>query len=477
MVPETVPAGNLPIMTDPNLAKLHEWLNAHKEELLNDTLEMLRIPSLESEPQPNAPYGAENRKALDLALQLSEKYGMKTTDLEGHIGYADFGQGDRLVMSLGHLDVVPVGPGWKHAPFGAEIDGGYIYARGTTDDKGPTMASFYAMRAIKECFPDLNTRMRQVFGCNEESGFGCVERYVKTEEAPTFGVAPDSMWPCVHGEKGIANLEISVPLNIGAEMELLHIEGGQRPNIVIDSCSAKVKVAASAKEHVDGKLADSWDRNVTFAWEGDQLGVFAIGKAAHGSTPFNGDSAAIRLLRFLREIAPLSASVYFDELFSTTAIGGAGLGIAGSDAPSKDLTCNLGIIGTNDGSVDFLFNIRYPVTWTGEHLQSLCQAHLSKLTSGFELKVTRDSPPLYFPIDHPLVKTIVDVYRAETGDQTEPATMGGGTYARAIPNTVSIGTCWEGDGHAHETDERIAVESLYKTSRIYAHLFYKLATM
>jgi succinyl-diaminopimelate desuccinylase len=53
--------------------------------------------------------------------------------------------------------------------------------------------------------------------------------------------------------------------------------------------------------------------------------------------------------------------------------------------------------------------------------------------------------------------------------------MGGGTYARAIPNTVSIGTGWLGDGKAHETDERLKVEHLFKMSRIYAHIFYKLA--
>jgi succinyl-diaminopimelate desuccinylase len=463
-------------MTDPIVSKLHEWLRAHEQELLDDTIQMLRIPSLEGDPEPNAPYGKENRQALDLALSLAEKYGMKTTDLEGHIGYADFGQGERLVMSLGHLDVVPTGPGWKHEPFGAEIDGGYIYARGTTDDKGPTMASFYAMRAIKECIPNLPARMRQVFGCNEESGFGCVARYVETEEPPTYGVAPDAGWPLYHAEKGIANLEISVPIRKG-DFELLELEGGQRPNIVIDSCSAKVRVAPSIRAHVEAKLADSWDRNVTFAWDGDELGVFSVGKASHGSRPFNGDSAAIRTLRFLFEIAPLPDQTFYEEMFDLTHIGGAGLGIAGSDEVAGDLTNNLGIVTAVEGRVDFLFNIRYPVTWTGEKLQSLCTARLAELQSGFELKVTRDSPPLYFPLEHPMVQAIVDVYEAETGERRRPGTMGGGTYARAVPNTVAIGTAWEGDGHAHETDERLKVEHLFKMSRIYAHIFYRLATM
>ena len=458
------------------VAKIQDWLRAHEQELLDDTIQMLRIPSLEGDPEPDAPYGIENRQALDFALSKAAEWGMSTKNVEGHIGFGEFGQGERLVMSLGHLDVVPVGPGWKHAPFGAEVDGGYIYARGSTDDKGPTMASFYAMRAIKEICPDIPARMRQVFGCNEESGFGCVARYVQTEEPPTYGVAPDSGWPLYHGEKGIANLEISVPLNSGP-MRLLELTGGQRPNIVIDSASAKVQVDSSARQEVEEKLADSWDRNVTFAWEGDVLGVYAIGKAAHGSTPHFGDSAAMRLLRFLHEISPLESSSFFDELFATTHIGGAGIGIAGSDEASGDLTCNLGIVGTEGGEVNLLFNVRYPVTWTGEKLESMCKAYLAELTNAFELRVTRDSPPLYFPLDHPLVRTICEVYAKETGEIKKPGTMGGGTYARAIPNTVSIGTGWEGDGRAHETDERLKVEHLFKMSRIYAHILYRLAMM
>src|ERR1044072_7568537 len=248
---------------------------------------------------------------------------MRTKDLDGYVGYAEFGEGP-LVMSLGHLDVVPVGPGWKHEPFGAEIDEGYIYARGSTDDKGPTMASFYAIRAIQECFPNVPARIRQVFGCDEESGFGCVKRYMQTEEAPTYGIAPDSGWPLYHAEKGIANLLITLPLNAGAEMELLSIEGGERANSVIDVCDASVRVNGSARKEIESKLADSWDKNLSFSWNGDVLSIHAIGKACHGSYPFGGDNAAIRVLRFLVDISPLSCQKYFTELFYTTHISGPG---------------------------------------------------------------------------------------------------------------------------------------------------------
>jgi succinyl-diaminopimelate desuccinylase len=462
-------------MSDPTVQRIQDWLRAHEQELLADYQEMLRIPSLESAAEPNAPFGKENRRALDLALSLSQKYGFRTTDLDGYIGYAEVGEGP-LVMSLGHLDVVPVGDGWKHEPFGAEIDNGYVYARGATDDKGPTMASFYAIRAIKECVPDLKARLRQAFGCNEESGFGCVHHYMEVDEAPKFGIAPDSMWPLVNGEKGIANMHISVGLYKGA-VSLLEVKGGQRPNIVIDACTGSVKVDPAVREEVEVKLADNWDQNLSWTWDGDVLNIKAIGKAAHGSTPYYGDSAAARLFRLLFSIAPTEDEEFYRGLLSTTETGGAGLGIHGRDDVSKNLTNNLGVVSTENGRLNLLYNVRYPVTWKGEHLKQLCEAGIAKLKGDWKLDEFHDSPSLYFPLDHPLTKTIIDVYREETGDMAEPGVMGGGTYARAVPNTVSIGTCWEGDGKAHETDERLKIENLYKASRIYAHILYRLALL
>lgn len=465
-------------MADPMVTRLQQWLRDHEQELLDDTIQMLRIPSVESAAEPNAPYGKENRNALDLALGRARDFGMRTKELEGHIGWGEIGSGERLIMSLGHLDVVPVGPGWKHEPFGAAIDEGYIYARGSTDDKGPTMASFYAVRAIQECFPGLPARIRQAFGCNEESGFGCVKRYVETEEAPTYGVAPDSGWPLYHAEKGIANLIVKLPLNAGAEMELLGAEGGQRPNIVIDGCLACVRVnTAEARKHIESKLEDAWDKNLATEWNGDVLRINAKGKACHGAFPYGGDNAATRAFRLLNDIAPLSCGKYFEELFLTGHIAGVGLGIHGSDEVSKDLTCNMGIVRTVDHALEMTFNVRYPTTWKGEHLRELCEAHLASLESPFTLASMSDSPSLYFPLDHPLVKTVCEVYEEETGESRKPGVMGGGTYARAVPSTVSIGTGWEGDGHAHETDERLKVENLFKMSRIYAHILYRLAVM
>lgn len=456
------------------VSQVQAWLRAQEAQMLADYRAMLQIPSLETDPEPGAPFGPENRKALDLALQWAADAGMTTTDMDGYCGYADFGAGKGLLMTLGHLDVVPVGPGWKHEPFGAEIDNGYVYARGACDDKGPTVAMFFAARAVKECWPDVPVRIRSLFGCNEESGFKCVAHYMESGEQPTLGVAPDAGWPCIHGEKGIANLIVAKPLPSG-DLTVLSLEGGQRANIVIDDFKAVVRVSGSFRPAMDAAIAESWDKNLSFDWNGAELSIHGSGKAAHGANPFAGDSAAIRVLRFLKEHAPLPQQSEFEAMHELLHIGGNGAGICGSDEPSGPLTLNCGVVRTKGNDAVFTLNVRYPVTWDGAQLKSLAEKHLANLPGGFHLAEFSDSKPLYFPLEHPLVKAITDVYTAETGESKAPGTMGGGTYARAVPNCVAIGTGWEGDGPAHETDERLAVSSLNKMAQIYGHLLVRLA--
>jgi len=461
---------------DPVVRSLYDWIDARKELILDAYRDMLRIPSLEDEAVPNGPFGQANRDALDLALAWCEKAGMKTTDLDGYIGYGEFGQGKNLVAAFGHLDVVPVGPGWKHEPFGAEIDGEYVYARGAIDDKGPSVAAFFAACALKDCFPNLKSRIRIVFGCNEESGFGCIEHYAKVGEHPTYGFAPDAGWPLIHAEKGIANLVISRPLPKG-DLALKEIKGGQRPNIVIDSCTAVVGVSAKIRSHVEAKIADSWDRNLTTTWVGDDLHIDAVGKAAHGSWPWGGDNAAIRIFRFLMEIAPVHQKSDYEGLFESTHVGGNGIGIDGRDDITY-LTNNLGILWTEGDRLKMLFNIRYPVTWMGSDLRARCEKHLKEELEGvYQIDSFDDSPSLYFPLEHPLVKVVCDVYARESGENKIPGVMGGGTYARAISNTVAIGTGWEGDGEAHQTDERCKISSIYRMAKLYAEIFYRLSEL
>jgi succinyl-diaminopimelate desuccinylase len=68
------------------------------------------------------------------------------------------------------------------------------------------------------------------------------------------------------------------------------------------------------------------------------------------------------------------------------------------------------------------------------------------------------------------------VYREQTGDMdSEPITIGGGTYARAMDNAVAFGPVFPGQEElAHQKDEHITIDNVIKLTEIYSHALYEL---
>ena len=137
---------------------------------------------------------------------------------------------------------------------------------------------------------------------------------------------------------------------------------------------------------------------------------------------------------------------------------------------------NLGILDMDGARARIVYNIRYPVTWKIDQLLARLQPHIEE--TGWTLAAHADSPSLHVPLDEEPARTLLRVYRQETGDtESEPGTMGGGTYARATPHAICFGAGFPGvdDGPAHEPDERLSIESLLRAAKIYAHALYELA--
>ena len=63
----------------------------------------------------------------------------------------------RPLLVMGHTDVVTVDPKkWTHPPFGAVREGGYIYGRGTVDDKDNLVASLMLILKLKRAATPLD---------------------------------------------------------------------------------------------------------------------------------------------------------------------------------------------------------------------------------------------------------------------------------------------------------------------------------
>ena len=69
----------------------------------------------------------------------------------------------------GHMDVVPVGPGWSCDPFGGEMRNGRIFGRGASDMKGGIAAQIYAIEAIRRAGLQVQGTIEQSGVVDEES--------------------------------------------------------------------------------------------------------------------------------------------------------------------------------------------------------------------------------------------------------------------------------------------------------------------
>ena len=149
-----------------------------ENEIINSLQELIKVPSVNQMPEVSMPFGKSANEALEKMLELGQSLGFRTKNVDGYCGYIEFGEGDKLLGIIGHLDVVPEGENWTYPPFSATIADGKIYGRGAIDDKGPVIASLYAMKVVKDYCEShkikLNKRVRLILGLNEENNWKCI---------------------------------------------------------------------------------------------------------------------------------------------------------------------------------------------------------------------------------------------------------------------------------------------------------------
>lgn len=457
---------------------IHDLVDEHFDELVSSLRSLLKIRSVFSREEATAehPFGPEATEALREFLQLADRMGFETKNIDNMVGYAEIGEGP-LFGILVHLDVVPEGElsAWKLPPYAAEMEGDRIYARGSEDDKGPAVSVLYALKALIDSGLPLKRRFRIIAGLDEESGFRCIDRYRKTEEIPAEGFSPDASFPVVNGEKGVLHFSLSKRignLNSMGLPEILEIRGGTRINVVPDELVAYFENASA------GYLAQAFSKeNGAIERTGRGVIVRIKGVSAHAMEPWKGKNAIQLFLSRIKDLdyGPMELLVELMKLHGLFELEtrGESLGIATEDEISGPLSCNLALISYKDGLVTVDCDIRYPVTTPGDWvLEGLSRAAKS---IGWDLRIVLHEKPLFVPPESDLVRTLLDAYRAITGEKGEPFSIGGGTYCKRMPGMVSFGGLFPGDGsNAHQANECVSLDALRRMTHVYAEALARL---
>lgn len=442
------------------------------DDILRDIDRLVSVESVEDVPHaaPGAPFGPNVAEALRRALGIADRLGLATTNLDGYIGYGSLpGASDKVIATICHSDVVPLGQGWSVDPLSVTIHEGFLMGRGVQDDKGPLVCSLYAAgffaRKAREQGP-LPYTLHAIVGANEETRMADVPHYLDACGEPAFLFTPDADFPLICGEKGVFHGALTSGPIRADETDLVSIEGGTVPNAIPGTATATVTVEARELPLAPG---------ITVSDAGAGLArIDAHGKGGHASMPAGTLNAIGILAGYLLGTVRLADSErsflqLVRQLAETT--DGSAAGIACEDEVFGPLTLIAGTIRKEDGRLVQTVDSRYPTATTGEAIADAFRALAS--TAGATFRVLDDMVPFYQEPTSAPVQALLASYEEYTGDMARPLVIGGGTYARHFAHACAFGPNDPGEhrphwaGIEHGPDEAISQATLKQALKIY----------
>ena len=236
-----------------------ELVKPYREEMMKSLKEFIAIDSVydENTRSEEDPFGQGVSKALQYIASLAKKDGFIVTNYDNMVVEILTNELEPNVTIMAHADVVPVGTGWPQDPFTLteDKDGETLYARGVADDKGPALAAYYGLKALRDNNLLGHYQVRLLIGGNEERGSACMEHYFHTlnKKQPTYGFSPDSAYPLTYAEKGIGGFLVKKDIDLP---EVISIKGGVASNSVIEKCEVLMKEDLNFVSYLENNNVD-----------------------------------------------------------------------------------------------------------------------------------------------------------------------------------------------------------------------------
>lgn len=449
--------------------KIREYIYSNKNEMLSTLSRLIEIPSVKGEPCNGAPFGKETRRALDEMIKICGELGFDCKNCFDIVCTADLCPKDEepALGILCHLDVVPCqSENWTTDPYKLTEKDGILYGRGVIDDKGPAIASLYAMKCIKELGISLKKGVRLIFGTDEENGSEDMEIYASRAKLPANVFTPDGSFPVINVEKGMMRSTFSGKYEDGA---VLCFHGGSIPNAVPDKAYADVAVPfvdVTAAISVDSSGADFNAEEINGA-----VRITAHGKSAHASTPESGINAVTALVSLLNklELSGDQADILrgLERIFPFGETNGASVGLEAEDKTGAT-TLVFSIFDMENGECCGTVDVRFPTCLSLTAVEEKERVALAE--AGCEFNGFMGDEPHCVDEDSEFVQALLRVYERVEGEKGRCIAIGGGTYVHNIEGGVAFGAeRGDTDYHMHGADEFIPLDELLRDAVLYAN--------
>ena len=385
----------------------------NRDELVRLTQDLIRIDSVIRPETGNTEAGVVRfiadwiRKELGVEPLIEEVLPAR----ENIILTIDSGRAGPCLMFEGHTDVVSEGNRdlWRHDPFGAEIEDGKIYGRGSCDMKAGLAVNLLTVKAMLKSGVEYKGRMRLGLMCDEEDQMLGVQDYIKKGHA-------DDVDACLVSEPEENQLCLSM-------------KGALR---------AIVKVT---------------------------------GKMAHGAMPLAGINPSIRMARIILAFEVFE-KVEMERCGKDEFLGWPSVTFTVVQSPPAGEPAQLNVMPAESiAYVDIRTIPGQEHEEVKKQLQEALN-RLAADDPDFhaEIEFIADKPVVSMEKDEPIVMIVAEAFRDITGREPVYNGVPGATDGTFLRDLKGIPSLVNGPGPRHvphQTDEYVEIEELFESLQIY----------
>ena len=209
---------------------LDAWIDAHFDEQVRFLQALIQVPT-DTPPGNNAPHAERTAELLAEFGFAAEKYAVpqaevlaaglqSITNLVVRRPYGAANSGSPTsgptsgptVLLNAHGDVVPPGEGWTKAPYGGEIENGFIYGRASAVSKCDFSTYTFAVRALEAVAKPTHGGVELLFTYDEEFGGELGPAWLLKNKiiAPDLMVAAGFSYQVVTAHNGCLQMQVTV---------------------------------------------------------------------------------------------------------------------------------------------------------------------------------------------------------------------------------------------------------------------------
>jgi acetylornithine deacetylase/succinyl-diaminopimelate desuccinylase-like protein len=199
--------------------QLDAWVEQHFDEQVAFLRELIRVPT-DTPPGNNAPHAERTAELLAPMGFDAERHAVPAAEVQAAglqsitnlIVRRRYGDGGKTIALNAHGDVVPPGEGWRHDPYGGEIENGQMFGRATAVSKCDFSTFTFAVRALESLGLPLKGGVELHFTYDEEFGGELGPGWLldKGLTKPDLMIAAGFSYQVVVAHNGCLQLEVTV---------------------------------------------------------------------------------------------------------------------------------------------------------------------------------------------------------------------------------------------------------------------------